>query len=392
MSAQILHLVIDDKFIDMAIREFDLCAPQSNRYLSLRTDKPKKYIRSNRIEFLSPDEILKLINDDKCCAAVVFHTIDSNELNLISKIKKGRKIAWIGWGYDYYDRLLSEAFPTGLTGPQTTALMQQSSGVNSKKTQRSLLRALAARLIKGPHPEYKVLRKISIFSPVIEDEFHLARTLNSWFRPEYCAWNYGSAEEDFGATSPSSNETKGKDIIVGNSASPNNNHLEAFSHIATYDTDPSSKIIVPLSYGNSWYRDEIIKVGESMFGERFMPLTEFMAKEAYNKLLENCSQVFMNHYRQQALGNLCILMLKGASVHLNSRNPLYTWFCRQGAEIFKIDEINKSPHRNARLPTVSPAAAARHREIILSNFGETPQRNKTIRFCERLLSDKPNHH
>lgn len=392
MSAQILHLVIDDKFIDMAIREFDLCAPQRNRYLSLRTDKPKKYIRSNRIEFLSPDEILQLINDDSRCAAVVFHTIDSNELTLISKIKKGRNIAWIGWGYDYYDRLLSQAFPAGLTGPQTSALMQNSPGAKSQKTQRSLLRTLAARLIKGPHPEYKVLRKISTFSPVIEDEFHLARKLNPWFRPEYCAWNYGSAEEDFGANNPISSEAKGKDIIVGNSASPNNNHLEAFAHIATYDTGASSRIIVPLSYGNPWYRDEIIKAGESMFGERFTPLTEFMAKEAYNTLLENCSQVFMNHYRQQALGNLCILMLKGASIHLNSKNPLYSWFCRQGAEIFKIDASNSNHRRNAPLPTVSHGAAARHREIILSNFGQTSQRNKTIKFCEHLLGDKPDHH
>lgn len=92
-------------------------------------------------------------------------------------------------------------------------------------------------------------------------------------------------------------------ILIGNSATETNHHREVFKILEKYKEEPI-RIIVPLSYGDKEYGNEIVKLGFSLFGDKFEPLLDFMEYEAYLRLLSTIDVAIFNNNRQQALGNI----------------------------------------------------------------------------------------
>ena len=126
--------------------------------------------------------------------------------------------------------------------------------------------------------------------------------------------------------------------MLGNSASYENNHIEALDLVADLDLS-DRKVICPLSYGLDNYAKEIINYAEKKLGDKFDPLINFIKIEEYNQIISTCSIVIMNHLRQQAVGNIVIMMFFGAKVFLNKENPTYDFFKNNGAVIFSMDEL-----------------------------------------------------
>ena len=61
-----------------------------------------------------------------------------------------------------------------------------------------------------------------------------------------------------------------------------------------------------------------------------MPLHE------YNQYIQSCSIVVMNHYRQQAVGNVLTMLWMGAKVYLDKRNTLYHYLKRINVTVFEV--------------------------------------------------------
>jgi dTDP-N-acetylfucosamine:lipid II N-acetylfucosaminyltransferase len=119
-------------------------------------------------------------------------------------------------------------------------------------------------------------------------------------------------------------------ILLGNSADPSNRHLELFERIAPH-VDARCQLIVPLSYGDSDYRETVIQAGRKRFGQQLLPLTEFMALDEYFQLLSTIDIAMFNHQRQQAMSNLIQLLGFGAKVYL--RDDVVTWDYFQDMDI-----------------------------------------------------------
>lgn len=173
---------------------------------------------------------------------------------------------------------------------------------------------------------------MDFFSAPIPEDFSLLKSvLGKKFHAEYVQINYGSVERTC-RLGPSI--LTGENILVGNSATPTNNHAEIFKMLAKLDL--ANRIaIVPLNYGApASYRDAIIKLGERILGKHFMPLIDFMSLVDYNKLVSSCSVAIMNHRRQQALGNIGTALYKGAKVFLDETNVVYQSFINRGAHVF----------------------------------------------------------
>ena len=130
------------------------------------------------------------------------------------------------------------------------------------------------------------------------------------------------------------------DILIGNSASLSNNHLEVFEKLNSLNLKESN-IYCPLSYGDNIYAKEILRKGEFFFKDKFKPLLKFMEVKEYNTILKSCGIVIMNHYRQQAVGNVMTMLYLGAKVYLNKKNTLYHYLKRINVIIFSVeDELN----------------------------------------------------
>jgi hypothetical protein len=132
-----------------------------------------------------------------------------------------------------------------------------------------------------------------------------------------------------------------EDILIGNSGSLENNHYEIFLILKQSKFEKYDNIIVPLSYGNNIYINNIKACGEDFFGNRFIPLTKFMNREEYNLKLSSVKVAFFNHYIQQAVGNIFFMLYNGARIYLNNKSPLYKGFLKKGFNVNSIDEFNQ---------------------------------------------------
>ncbi|MCX7161726.1 MAG: TDP-N-acetylfucosamine:lipid II N-acetylfucosaminyltransferase [Rhodocyclales bacterium] len=384
-TRKIAHIILDEKFIDMAYREFEAVAPGKNILVMLGRPRPLRHVRSTDIMFLSVRRARHLVQSEEC-GAVVFHSLADEMLPLIRHIPPAKKVIWLGWGYDYYGRLLAGAYPEGLLLPLSRQLLE-----NAPRPGR--VRALASacerwiNLALGNSVRYHstLLRRVDYFAPVIDSEYRLACQLNPWFRPACASWNYGTVESDMGGAQPTE-DPLGGNILIGNSATIENNHLEIFELLLRHVDLSGRQIIVPLSYGDDWYRDRIVASGQHLFGDRFVPLTSFMDRQAYVEVLHGCGHVFMNHLRQQALGNICIMMLKGARIYMNPLSPLYSWLTDKGGVISSVAELESAAcGAKVGLMPLDERERAINAAVVKGHWGQEIQRTRTRRLVEVAL-------
>jgi hypothetical protein len=133
---------------------------------------------------------------------------------------------------------------------------------------------------------------------------------------------------------------RGDNLLLGNSACENNNHIEMIDLLSEIDLD-GRQVICPLNYGSKIYADIVIEYAAQKLGSRFVPILDFLPFDKYMNLISNCSTVLMNHRRQQALGNIDSMLAKGAKVFLREENPAYECYSSKGITIFKIQDIEK---------------------------------------------------
>ncbi|MDM7858843.1 TDP-N-acetylfucosamine:lipid II N-acetylfucosaminyltransferase [Thiopseudomonas acetoxidans] len=129
-----------------------------------------------------------------------------------------------------------------------------------------------------------------------------------------------------------------KNILVGNSADPSNNHLKALEKLLPFK-EQDIAIYCPLSYGNHEHAQKVIKQGKEWFGDKFKPLTKFMPFDEYLKLLGTIDIAIFNHKRQQAMGNTITLLGLGKTVYMRSDTTQWQFFQNKQITVGDAEEI-----------------------------------------------------
>lgn len=365
---KILHIMPDDKFNDMAIKQFEAVAPGIHEYRILTLNQQLIYTQKSCVKISSVNQILQELHR-KEIVAVFFHTLHRAWYSLLENIPRDKKIFWFGWGSDYYDML-----PQNLYLPRTSSYVQPSLTSKLKSGLRKGLQKFG--LITAPR--YDALRFVDYFSPVLDVEFQMVtHHVSSLSSARYICWNYGTAEDDLSL--PGATSVTGENILAGNSASATNNHIELF-HALKEQVDLNGRsVIVPLSYGDVKYRDIVLAEGKKILGDNFVPLTEYMPKDKYIETIRSCGFVAMNHLRQQAVGNVCIAMLMGAKIYLNVQSPLYKWLNCRGAHISTLENLDMEP--------LSSSQQESNRQIVYGHWGREAQAEKTRNVIAAALND-----
>ena len=128
-------------------------------------------------------------------------------------------------------------------------------------------------------------------------------------------------------------------LLLGNSATPTNHHVEMLQQLNTLPNRKNLRIICPLSYGDSSYADRVALEGRNLFGEGFEPLRSFLPASDYTEILYSVDLAVMNHDRQQALGNIFALLCIGKKVYIRGDNPAYDFFIESGIVVGISEEI-----------------------------------------------------
>ena len=344
---RLVHLITDEKFPDSAYDLFEKVLPGCNDFVLLETKKKILYlkkiepIRLCRYSHLNS----KFINYINTYDALIIHGMNKVALEVVHKSNRDLKVFWIGLGYDYYDIIYKSPFD--MMKPLTRIAFS-----SLRKEKKIILSVILnfARVIRdfflyrSSFDKHKSLEKVNYFCPVLESEyFSVKKNIKGW-NASYIDWNYANSAKIADGDS-SDSFTLGENILLGNSATPSNNHLDALYFLKNYEHyfSKNTKIITPLSYGNSNYADLIIDKGKDLFGDRFVHLAKMYQPEDYSKILESCGYYFMNHIRQQAGNNIAQALSMGGRVILDKRNPFYSFYKNNGAIINSIDDVRVDP-------------------------------------------------
>ena len=343
---KILHITTDNKFISYALTSFENVYPGQNTVWMFleghdgHTSKNHRDLNFSFIDTFIPSFLNKLNEFD----LVVLHNFQFTKFPLIALAPKSVKFAWLGWGFDYYDYIYKDE--RELLFSKTLRLKYKCK--NNRFRMASQPQFLIKKILKTTIAfffEDSALKRINSFSPVIKEDYELVkRTGILKVIPDYVAWNYGSLEENLVQNFIGQRVT-GNSILIGNSATFTNNHLEAFDILSKCINflAEDQKIIVPLSYGDEYYREEVLHAGKACFSDKFIALKNFISIDEYVTLLKQCGYAIMNHKRQQAVGNIVIMIYLGARVFLQEDNPVFKFFKKENAFVNSMEDLALKP-------------------------------------------------
>jgi len=374
-AMKILHIGPDSQFIQFIASTFEYAAPNSSDYAIVTKHRDIVYpLLKGKIYTIAPSiagacEIALLAR--KYDVVIAHGLIDQSLLALLT-IPRNIIRVWSGWGFDYYSPNIYEQLAEK-TAILFTEIKARSPEIIGRTVFAGKLLAKSKSVVKS-----LCIGRIDYFSAPIPNDLLTLKKNFPRFRGEYCQLNYGNVEDTF---SLGKDAVDGCNILLGNSASITNNHLDAFERLKKVITT-ESKIIVPLSYGDEKYRDVIIKKGKDYFGESFCPITKLLPLSEYSKIISSCQLVVMAHKRQQALGNICSAMYKGARVLLDEENPIYQFFISRGA-------IVNSLHDLANMLVLSPLSEVeicKNKEVIKEFWGQDTTRNNTKTMIDKIYA------
>ena len=385
---EFLHLARDEKFIDHVIRMFEIAAPGASRYVVYNRSHPEEIslIRQrNRVECIpagSPSWI-ELEQSLGQYRAVLIHCAEK-ELAGIMRACQGRtQLVWLSWGVDIYTMACVRQH-----GPDTWRLLLTRYYLLLTEQCKFLLRPLTHRILLNPWIPLDPLLRGALGSdyciPVIPEDYELfKRRFGRRFHARRAEFNYACIEDNLGAMAD--RQVGGRNILLGNSASSSCNHAEMFRRLKHFDLS-GRQVITPLSYGSGRYRYLATEDGRRQLGDAFAPLTDFIPLAEYTEMLCSCSAVVMNHYRQQAVGNILPVLWLGARLYLNERNPLYAFLKRLELPVFSIsrDLTPGNPDVFAPLPD---AERDRARTILLREYGRDTVIERTRKLVALLRGD-----
>lgn len=128
-------------------------------------------------------------------------------------------------------------------------------------------------------------------------------------------------------------------ILLGNSATKTNNHVEALELLGKFK-ELDIKIICPLSYGDNKYAEDVCITGKRIFSEKFVALKDHMPQTEYMELLNNIDIAIFNNDRQQALGNIYVLLELGKKVYMRNNTTMWSRISDEmQLNVFNINEI-----------------------------------------------------
>ena len=329
---KIIHIIQDDKFVDSPLDTFEKDGRFENKcYIIVKSpDYQFKYIkRTEKISLLYTKSMIKEVlqrNYD----AIFFHTLQ--DYHLFKYIPSDKIVIWWSWGYDIYGE---ERF---LNIPLFKPLTQH----YLKKEDSSAI-ALLKKLIKKVFPcvidirdgnRKRALKRIDYFQPVIHTEYLMMKELTGFKAKEF----YYPKNHSFQSLIEQEPIKHNGDIIIGNSATYTNNHVDVWDKVNTFIPE-NANVIIPVNYGNKNYADYLsAAIKSDEVNIKF--LKDFLPKNDYFKLVDSCGYAVFGVLRQQAMGNIYRCLAKGIKLFLYRDSVPYKYLTDLGCIIFAIEDID----------------------------------------------------
>lgn len=335
---KILHIVRDDKkFFDPVLKQFDSDPRLENRCILVvakESDAFKSIPKTERITPIWSREQKRdhLTNGDY--DVLFLHSFCPGNWDLLNYVPPKKIVIWWAWGMDIYcdkEKKTSMLVPIKLYMPETSLCRLKNYGLSY------FIKSLVKKFIRPIYlfQKHKALARIDYFQPVIVDDYYLMRKHNKSFKA--IEFYYPNSFEKPRAGDLVEKKSDGA-ILFGNSASYTNNHLDVWHQIKKF-ISTSQRVIVPLNYGDRIYADTVLK---SVSGDNIEILKDFMDRDSYFEMLDNCSYFVSGVLRQQAMGNISYCIDHGIKIFLYRDSVIYQYLKRLGVLVFAVENIDET--------------------------------------------------
>ena len=103
--------------------------------------------------------------------------------------------------------------------------------------------------------------------------------------------------------------------------------------------DQNIKVRVILSYGK-FDKEKVRAVGQSIFGDKFEPIDEFLAPAEYAKKMAENDILILNHNRQQGLGNCFAALACGVKLFIRSEVTTSAHLKSKGCSVYATEDLS----------------------------------------------------
>lgn len=284
--------------------------------------------RNRELQFLGGIQNVNVISGKTLCAImnmwkvvhsagnvnIFIHYLGDKHLFPLLFKKRNQTTYWIAWGGDYYSYI---DFP--LFDIETAKIINYNKKINIFDKLKNALRS------------YIIRHKVDCVC-ISQYEYEI---LCSYYKikPKRINFKYPNpVSVEIKKKDISQISNKEKIILIGNSGAAENNHIDAFIKLSKLKGN--FKVIVPLSYAyEDNYRNIVLQKGKEFFGDKFVPLLDYMTPDKYYEILKTVDVAVMNHFRQQAVGNMRTLIELGKKIYINESNPVYKIFLQNKVQL-----------------------------------------------------------
>lgn len=325
-QTKILHIFDDEEITKSTIDLYKNLKAYDQTFLII-TDDEKKW--SNI--FPSNDSVQILINSSNLISQlrqlinnydiIFLQALSYHKAKAISIWKFNKKVfIWALWGYELYNIF---NYFSSQDNQYLSTTEKKKTGIINKLRDIYIFDIVYKKAVK----------KIDICLFLLKKDFELLSS-SLHHNAVWMTSCYQTIENIYGEKRTFT--IRGNSILIGNSSALSNRHERVFNILEGANIENRS-LVVPLSYGDSDYREKILEQGEKLFREQFRPLINFMKMDDYLEEIKTCSHVIMAHERQQGFGSIIMMLLGGAKVFLSSSSPLYDWFKKLDIIIYCVE-------------------------------------------------------
>lgn len=114
--------------------------------------------------------------------------------------------------------------------------------------------------------------------------------------------------------------------------------LEMLDILAKFKNE-NIKITTILSYGKLKFKDEIIKKGKEIYGEKFEYINNYLSPKNYAQHIANLDIIIFNQNRQQGVGNALASAYYGKKIFIKSTVTSVQYLHNLGIEVYDTNSI-----------------------------------------------------
>jgi len=159
--------------------------------------------------------------------------------------------------------------------------------------------------------------------------------------------------------------TKELSLIIGNSASPANNHLDVVRFLETHKV--KANLLIPVSYGDSGYISFLRKNLSYSYGNLEF-VDRYMAFEEYLQFISAADALVMNTVRPQGYGNILMMLYMDKPVYFNEKNISLPDLTQNGISWRSIDDLPSLSKENAELSNKAAVVKLLSHERLLKAY------------------------